>query len=361
MSFSIPEVLEIIVIYQCITFAVNLIIKDNTQPDFNSWLAILLIVIAFNFLNVVLLSIGILAVRYNFGLFFGFLYGPLFFIYTVKTIHKNVSFPQKVNPAHFAPAAIGLLLIIIGIDQTVAQALVLVTILVVLHILTYIFFSVRKIVRLQEALKSNFSTIENKNLNWLKWILIIFAVIILFTLVEAALSDHLSSQYNLPLLFINLFTLLTINLIYFRGLSYPELFNDYVIRTGGQKYTASKLSAGEAVEKLNRVESHMEKNKPYLEFELTIKDLAEQVGLNPRELSQVINEKRKMNFYEFVNHYRLEEAKKLLLEHDGEAMRIKEVMYAAGFSSKSTFNSIFKKSTGRTPRQFRQEKTSLKG
>ncbi len=65
-----------------------------------------------------------------------------------------------------------------------------------------------------------------------------------------------------------------------------------------------------------------------------------------------VNEEFDKNYYDFINHYRIEESKKLLSGAESD-MRIIGVLYEVGFNSKSTFNAAFKKETGLTPRQYK--------
>jgi AraC-like DNA-binding protein len=98
----------------------------------------------------------------------------------------------------------------------------------------------------------------------------------------------------------------------------------------------------------------MEKSKPHLNESLTLTELAEQLGMTRNELSSLINSEYGENFYSFVNLRRVEEAKRLLADPDKAHFTILSLAYEAGFPSKSTFHSAFKKSTGLTPTQFRK-------
>jgi AraC-like DNA-binding protein len=95
----------------------------------------------------------------------------------------------------------------------------------------------------------------------------------------------------------------------------------------------------------------MEKSKSYLKSNLTLTDLAEELQLNPKHLSQVLNEGFNENFYKFVNRYRVEEAKQLL-HNSFEKFSITGIAYEAGFNSKSTFNKAFKEYTGYSPSEY---------
>jgi AraC-like DNA-binding protein len=98
----------------------------------------------------------------------------------------------------------------------------------------------------------------------------------------------------------------------------------------------------------------MQSAKPYLEPELTLDELATQLSVKPKMLSQTINELLRQNFFEFINHYRIEEAKRLLTNPKDKKITVLEVMYEVGFNSKSSFNTIFKKNTGLTPSEFKK-------
>jgi AraC-like DNA-binding protein len=96
--------------------------------------------------------------------------------------------------------------------------------------------------------------------------------------------------------------------------------------------------------------------KPYHKLNFNIEDIAEALNTNTRYLSQVINETFEMNFFNFVNKYRIEEAKEILQSKDAEKYTIEGVAKMVGFNSKSSFNGAFKKSTGFTPSEFKNQK-----
>ncbi|WP_370978231.1 helix-turn-helix domain-containing protein [Agaribacterium sp. ZY112] len=97
----------------------------------------------------------------------------------------------------------------------------------------------------------------------------------------------------------------------------------------------------------------METKKRYTDPELSQESLAQSMGISKRTLSAVINGHYGCNFADFINNYRLEEAKRLLREEKNSA--VLDVMYASGFNSKATFNALFKKLEGLTPTQYRKQ------
>ena len=104
----------------------------------------------------------------------------------------------------------------------------------------------------------------------------------------------------------------------------------------------------------------MNLNKPYQKNDLTLNQLADLLGIHPNHLSQVINEFSHKNFFDFINHYRIEAAKEMLSEPDQDNTII-EIAYAVGFNTKSTFNAAFKKNTGTTPSVFKRSHNSKVG
>jgi len=99
----------------------------------------------------------------------------------------------------------------------------------------------------------------------------------------------------------------------------------------------------------------MRTEKPFLAHILTLERLAKQLSMPQRTLSNAINRHFNQNFFEFVNHYRVEEAKTLLADPEHKSKTMIDVMADCGFNSKATFNTFFKKIVGSTPSQYRAE------
>jgi AraC-like DNA-binding protein len=112
---------------------------------------------------------------------------------------------------------------------------------------------------------------------------------------------------------------------------------------------------GVAPEQVNILIAHMTSQKPYLDPLLTLDSLAAKSHIPARQLSQLINRHFEKNFFEFINGYRIDEAKQLLANKDNEKVTIIDIMAKVGFNSKATFNTFFKKLVGVTPTQFRKE------
>lgn len=119
------------------------------------------------------------------------------------------------------------------------------------------------------------------------------------------------------------------------------------------KYKTSALTAemqGLLLQKLNTV---FENEKPYLDPDFSLPELAKKLSTSVHILSQAINEGLGKSFFELTAQYRMEEAKRLLKENTN--MKVEEVAERVGYNSKSSFNTVFKKITGLTPSQFRAQ------
>ncbi|QBY04481.1 AraC family transcriptional regulator [Thalassotalea sp. HSM 43] len=107
-------------------------------------------------------------------------------------------------------------------------------------------------------------------------------------------------------------------------------------------------------EKANEIEKAMLASKAYMDPDITLDKLAETLNIIPRDLSMLINRHYGINFYEFINKYRIEEAKKMLISPLHKDTTITDIYLDVGFNSKSVFYTFFKKFEGMTPSKYRQ-------
>jgi AraC-like DNA-binding protein len=121
------------------------------------------------------------------------------------------------------------------------------------------------------------------------------------------------------------------------------------------KYSKSGLNAEDLAHYQDKLLSVMTQNSPQSESSLTLDQLAAMVGLSPHNLSEVINRGLNQNFFDFVNGYRVQQVQESLLDPKKTHLTVLALSLEAGFASKSTFNSIFKKHTGLTPTAWRKQ------
>ncbi len=121
------------------------------------------------------------------------------------------------------------------------------------------------------------------------------------------------------------------------------------------KYKTSALDPEKADEIVPELLGLMEKEKLFLNPDLTLMELSKKLKIHFNHLSRIINEKFELNYNDFVNRYRIEEAKRLLTDPEQKETTILDIIYSTGFYSKSVFNIAFKKFTGMTPSEFRKK------
>jgi AraC-like DNA-binding protein len=127
------------------------------------------------------------------------------------------------------------------------------------------------------------------------------------------------------------------------------------------RYETSHMSADRGKEYLQLVLRHMQQDRLFLDSDLTLKKLAAKVGANTSYLSQVLNEDLGMGFNDFVNHFRIEAAKKIMLADNKNEWDAVDICFEVGFNSLSSFYRVFKAHAGTTPVEFQracQKKTN---
>ena len=121
-----------------------------------------------------------------------------------------------------------------------------------------------------------------------------------------------------------------------------------------EKYSTSALADEKVDEVLPKLRRLMDEEKVYLDADLNLQELARKTGIHYNYLSRIINEKFGLSYNDYVNGYRIEEAKRMLGDPENDGRTILDIAYDTGFYSKSVFNTAFKKITGMTPSQYRK-------
>lgn len=206
---------------------------------------------------------------------------------------------------------------------------------------------------------NNFSSTKNVNLDWLRKLIIVFGVI-WTALIIITFIHHVFNLFSMVFCTDSLFLALSVFVIlvgYF-GLQQQLVFgNDFeqiqILTEEKVKYSGSTLKENEAAQYSAQLEEYLRLEKPYLDPELTLSQLAEQINISPHHLSQIINEQFQLNFFEYINQFRVEEVKSRISNPKYESYSLLGIAMDAGFNSKSAFNRVFKKITHQTPSQFK--------
>ncbi len=132
-------------------------------------------------------------------------------------------------------------------------------------------------------------------------------------------------------------------------------YYDIPIKPQVNKYAKSGLTSNQIHTHKQHLDQIMQSRKEYLRPDLTLPKLADAVGCSVNNLSQVINSGFGTSFFDYLNRYRIEHARKLLASSDSQGSAILTIAFTVGFNSNSAFYSAFKKYVGMTPAQYRQK------
>jgi len=382
MAFNLSNILFILIIFQLLFLSFFLFTQKKGQPAANSLLGFFFLSICLNLLDVFLLNTGIYFSHPNFagfGACLPLIFGPLLYFYTRAIIYKNFAFNLK-NLVHFLPFVIfflGTEFYYLSLPRDAQEKLLrnlsahhipgaisITTLLIFVQFLFYAVSSIRLISNYKKTANQLFSDPKCTDVAWLYSTIVFFISIMVITalnglLAQTSLAKYFLLAFNLVvaavLVFVIRVLMRALRQSYF--LTFTEQQSVPLISPSAK----TTLPAAQRDEKEKIVQSvlqYMQSNKPYLEPELTLGQLASQLSLKPRILSEAINEIRQQNFFDFINHYRIDEAAGLLTNPEDKKITVLEVLYQVGFNSKSSFNTLFKKYTGLTPTEFRQKNAS---
>jgi ligand-binding sensor domain-containing protein/AraC-like DNA-binding protein len=121
------------------------------------------------------------------------------------------------------------------------------------------------------------------------------------------------------------------------------------------KYKGSPLNPYFTEECVTKLKYLMDIEKVYCDADISLQSLAEKMSIAPHQLSQLLNEKLNRNFADFINSYRIEEAKKILQSPRGARLKISSIAIEVGFSTMAAFYKAFKKHTNMTPSMFKKK------
>ena len=299
-----------------------------------------------------------------------FLNGPILWLYTRTLFDKRISWKEII---HFLPFLINLAFIAPYVLQnTLAPFSDLTRIILAWSklgsILIYCLWSIHTINKNLKFAEDNFSNVESQHLAWLKMALktVLLLWLIGFLSQLAVITDLFELDPADEDLFINIAVSILVIYMGYYGFRQAPVFLGVSMSTLAkqaesdqevmmEKYHHSPLDEALVKQYAKLLEELMAEKKPYIDPELNLSKLAAELNLSTNQLSQVINQFYKKNFYEYINSYRIEAVKNRLANGDQKTTTLLGIALEAGFNSKATFNRFFKKYTGQTPSEYLKE------
>lgn len=213
--------------------------------------------------------------------------------------------------------------------------------------LTYWVLSWKDIKKFSEEMK-NEASYELHTRFLVNFLLVVAACLFIWTLlyITSLLGYDMIERNARPFIWVVL-TLVILFITYYR-MVYPQVL-DIAPDIKTRKYTQSKLSAADMDRLKKQLDALMLEKKPYLNSKLLKTELAKMLGIVNPELARLLNENIGMNFFEYVNYYRIKEFVSIAKTDRAKQLTFYGIAQEAGFNSKTTFNKSFKKLMGTSP------------
>lgn len=372
---------------QAIVLSIAMLGKVNETNSTRKWLIALCILLAISLtegaidiaeLELQYIHFTILVLPIN-GLFL-----PLYYAYISDMVGYK---PNATFCLHFIPSLLIFLMMmpiitldsesLIGLlngtlqvkyfDNWIPITLFLLVMVIIIQGIYYIPACFRFLSGYKALISEKLSFNERISLAWLK-VMTISLSIVWCILIIILLTGELFANYLLIILHVttalliiglNIFGLQQENIFKQLGIDVKKLTSSLMNTSTPEKnkYQRSSLDKALAEKLCQSTLTFMQNERPFLDNELSLSSLAKSLDLPTHYLSQIINQIEKQNFFEFINGYRVQFAKELLLNSDDTVLKI---AMDSGFNSKTTFYKVFKKDTSMSPSQYRQQNNGLK-
>jgi len=295
---------------------------------------------------------------------FTLLYGPFLCLYVEEIMSKD----KHVNNQkllHFVPFIILIILSIIFYKSDI-----LLKVLAFSGVVSGVIYCVLTYTQLKQHKKyidTHFSNIENINLNWIKRLLSGLIAIWIGTVIIVFITRFLDVQ--LPINWFFLLIPLLISYLGYYGLKQQIVIfgneqkseivatKTQIISKTQQTYKKSGLQKDDMISIYEKLEKLMETQQLYLQPSLSLKELSQKSKIPQHHITQTLNDYASINFYDYINAYRINMFKQKIQQGDAENFSLLGIAFDCGFNSKSSFNRIFKKTTGQSPSEYKNNLT----
>lgn len=350
---------------------------NETKSKVNRWFLFFLLCIFLIQFNDLLEKTEFLKIRRITNDFLGivdFIVAPVFYFSVTYFITPNRKWQIRDN-FHFAFAFIMLVLLSLSLLIEVKNppgahdkenAVIIITVFNLVfscQVVLYCMAAYRKITVYQKNLLLYTSNTSEINLKWLQKVVVCVLIITGVWLIDNvfklaknyAFFDSIASAiYLFGIFYIAYFSLKQKNYFPVNQLE-QEQIDTIISESSGLEGTSKKLISDKDLQEIkSALIQIMDNKKPFLDPELSLFKLASQLNISSHLLSYVINKGCDENFYQFINRYRIEEAKKMIQDPGMQHLSLMGIAFEVGFNSKTVFNTTFKKSTNQTPSEFKK-------
>lgn len=306
-------------------------------------------------------------------------FGPILYLYTSYLVADRKRF-RPMDLLHFVPFVVITLAYFLFFQDVVdfsdesylqqdKHLWVRVTFAIVFFtsVITYTVLTFVKLINFRKTIEVQFSHRDAQlRLFWLNFIALLFSLSGLVVIIAGAYNAIMFKKVVDTSLLSHIGLTTVAYCISYFGLRQPVLFKtEYTVEEKdepeqikeetSEKENKPRFSEEQAEALTERLILHMNEERPYLNPELTLGELSAQINLAKHELTDLLNVHIGKNFFTFVNEFRLKAVVRRLANPDYDHLTIIGIANDCGFNSKSTFNSLFKQFTGKTPSEYKKE------
>jgi len=305
----------------------------------------------------------------------------LILFFYVKSLFKSINLTQNKNLVHFIPILLYFLSVSLPIyldsleiisfgryTEILKDKGVLLSLISNAYLLYYLALPLMFLKRMNFGLSNYSSSLTIKDYNWIRimlhLIIVVIAVDTLFEFYELYFGNLEWNSYIITIISISVFVVVIGSYgIRQTSILIPDfvLENEERFKESSRKKITSEIIQADSQEledlKVNVLNS-IKESKPYLNEDLTLTQLANLVSTTDKKLSFLLNHYMETNFYDFINHYRVQSVIEKMSDSEFNKFTLTAIAESSGFKSKSSFNRIFRKKTGLTPTEYKKSMPS---
>jgi AraC-like DNA-binding protein len=362
MNESVLNGILIFSILQAVLFSLlSFARKKKSLPDLliGSWMCLLAVQAIFIFFIHNNLVTGIFTL---FPVILTLAYGPLQFFYVYVICSGDTKIKLK-GLLHFVPFLVALITaILLSISEMYIKILAISS---SISGLTYCFITLYILRKHSMNIRNRFSFTEKINLSWLNKL--VFGLLLLWSGVAVLVFLRRIFSFNLSLEWF--YTAIPVFIFYigFNGIKQQVIYPFYINVLEPAGLTAKHKKAGSAKKGYrksglqniqmqaihDKMVNAMQVGNLFMNPDLSLQEMSDTLKIPSHHITQTLNEFTSQNFYDFVNGYRVDEFKKRVEKGDADSFSLLGIAFDCGFNSKSSFNRIFKNTTGQTPSGYR--------
>lgn len=298
--------------------------------------------------------------------------GPMLWFYTRSLTESSFRIWQK-ELLHFLPVVLFLILFVMSLIEVfdLTKIRIFLTAVIFLLILFYLWKCFQSLAQHKKNIEEVYSDTTNRDLSWLRFLIVGLLIIWQIGVVSSFVFDTWL-QIEIPMygaLYTNISAAIFAIALGFFGLKQKIVFSQSTpspsslfeeASTVGDleevptKYMKTGLDAQSADHLYQELLQMMKNEEHQLDPDLTLYKLSSYLKISPNQLSQVINSNSKVNFFDFINRYRVQSFIQKMEDEKHANKTFLSLAFESGFNSKSAFNRAFKKVTGETPSAYKK-------